>query len=186
MSTPSCACARDATGHLTSDSLCPVHAEVDPCLTTSQVTGRRRKGTIRSGVCTNCGWSGPQPQPPRTANVWVQLGPELQEFPIVEVEFDGEVHRCIGAQAVSAFGDRWSLDGEAIGQTRNHTPASADLDGTAWIFATLDAATFRGVPQIRFHFWETVDGESDLWRLDQAPISLVFGVEEIADERKEA
>lgn len=37
--------------------LCAVHAETDPCLTTARVTGRRRKGTIRSGTCTACGWS---------------------------------------------------------------------------------------------------------------------------------
>lgn len=42
-------------------SLCPVHADSDPCLTMSQVTGRRRKGTIRRGVCTACGHDSRRP-----------------------------------------------------------------------------------------------------------------------------
>lgn len=51
---PRCCCARHADGSVTT-SRCPVHAEVDPCLTMSWVTGRRRTGTIRHGVCTACG-----------------------------------------------------------------------------------------------------------------------------------
>ena len=51
-----CACARHNDGSVTT-FLCPVHADSDPCLTVSQVTGRRRKGTIRRGVCTACGHS---------------------------------------------------------------------------------------------------------------------------------
>lgn len=176
--TPNCACARHDDDSITT-SLCPVHATEDPCLTESRITRRRRKGTIRRGVCTNCGWSGPQPrEPEQTGSVWVQIGPEMQEYPVIEVEFDGAIHRCINAEAVSAFGDRWVMEGQRAGKSRNHTSASAELDGTSWIFATLDAGTFRGVPEIRFHYWETVDGERDLWRLDQAPIALVFGVEE--------
>lgn len=50
-----CACARNRDGSRTT-MLCPTHADQDPCLTMAQVTGRRRKGTIRNGVCTNCGW----------------------------------------------------------------------------------------------------------------------------------
>lgn len=52
--TPACCCATNQDGSVTT-SLCPRHAAVDPCLTTSQVTGRRRRGTIRRGVCTACG-----------------------------------------------------------------------------------------------------------------------------------
>ena len=39
-----------------SKMLCPKHADVDPCLSMSLVTGKRRKGTIRNGTCSNCGW----------------------------------------------------------------------------------------------------------------------------------
>ena len=49
-----CACARHTDGSVTT-FLCSVHADQDPCLTMAQVTGRRRKGTIRRGVCTSCG-----------------------------------------------------------------------------------------------------------------------------------
>lgn len=51
---PRCACAINADGSTTT-MLCPVHADTDPCLKMAQVTGRRRKGTIRRGTCTNCG-----------------------------------------------------------------------------------------------------------------------------------
>ena len=40
-----------------SNMLCPKHADTDPCLSSSLVTGKRRKGTIRNNTCTNCGWS---------------------------------------------------------------------------------------------------------------------------------
>jgi len=52
---PACACATYADGsrHAT---LCAPHAADDPCLTASRITGKRRKGTIRRGVCTFCGW----------------------------------------------------------------------------------------------------------------------------------
>lgn len=109
------------------------------------------------------------------SSVWVQVGPELREFPITEVAFEGEFHDCVSDEAVAAFAERWVLDGEAIGETRDHTPASAEVPGTPWIFATLDPATFRGVPRIRFHFWETVDAAVDLWRLDRAPIEIMTG-----------
>lgn len=49
-----CSCARHTDGSVTT-FLCSVHADTDPCLTMSSVTGRRRKGTIRRGVCTACG-----------------------------------------------------------------------------------------------------------------------------------
>ena len=39
-----------------SDMLCPKHADVDPCITVSLVTRKRRKGTLSSGACSNCGW----------------------------------------------------------------------------------------------------------------------------------
>lgn len=38
-------------------TLCPEHADTDPCLTKSLVTGKRRKGTIKRGTCTSCGWT---------------------------------------------------------------------------------------------------------------------------------
>lgn len=49
-----CACAHNLDGSVTT-MLCPAHAEIDPCWTRASVTGRRRKGTIRRGVCTACG-----------------------------------------------------------------------------------------------------------------------------------
>lgn len=52
-----CACAKNNDGSRTT-FLCPSHADSDPCETKSRVTGRRRKGTIRNGRCTNCGWQG--------------------------------------------------------------------------------------------------------------------------------
>ncbi|WIE81482.1 hypothetical protein [Curtobacterium sp. MCSS17_016] len=52
-----CACAKHNDGSRTT-FLCPTHADSDPCETTSRVTGKRRKGTIRNGRCTNCGWRG--------------------------------------------------------------------------------------------------------------------------------
>jgi hypothetical protein len=51
---PRCACAHNRDGSVTT-LLCPVHSDTDPCLRMSHVTGRRRKGTIRHGVCTACG-----------------------------------------------------------------------------------------------------------------------------------
>ena len=50
----SCSCARNTDGSVTR-FLCPAHADTDPCFTVSLVTGKRRKGTIRKGVCTYCG-----------------------------------------------------------------------------------------------------------------------------------
>jgi len=52
--TRTCVCARHDDSSVTT-FLCPLHADVDPCLTMAQVTGRRRKGSIRNGVCSNCG-----------------------------------------------------------------------------------------------------------------------------------
>lgn len=49
-----CACAHNRDGSTTT-MLCPVHADQDPCLTMSQVTGRRRKGSIVRGRCSSCG-----------------------------------------------------------------------------------------------------------------------------------
>lgn len=59
MKIATCACAHHDDGTVTT-FLCPVHAETDPCLTKAQVTGRRRNGTIRRGVCTACGHRSPQ------------------------------------------------------------------------------------------------------------------------------
>lgn len=53
---PTCSCATHTDGS-TTNLLCPVHADTDPCATTSRVTGKRRKGTVRRGTCTACGWS---------------------------------------------------------------------------------------------------------------------------------
>lgn len=49
-----CVCATHNDGSVTT-STCPVHADQDPCLTMSLITGRRRTGTIRRGTCTACG-----------------------------------------------------------------------------------------------------------------------------------
>ena len=57
MSAAACCCARHNDGSVTK-FLCPIHADADPCLTFAQVTGKRRKGTIRRGVCTHCGHGG--------------------------------------------------------------------------------------------------------------------------------
>jgi hypothetical protein len=51
-----CACTVNNDGSVYS-ILCREHADSDPCFTFSRVTGKRRKGTIRAGKCTNCGWS---------------------------------------------------------------------------------------------------------------------------------
>lgn len=50
-----CACAHNADGSITK-MLCPAHADTDPCTTMSQVTGKRRKGSIVRGTCNHCGW----------------------------------------------------------------------------------------------------------------------------------
>lgn len=50
-----CVCARHTDGSVTT-YLCPRHADTDPCLTMAAVTGRRRTGSIRGGVCSACGW----------------------------------------------------------------------------------------------------------------------------------
>src|SRR5574343_1803867 len=60
---PACACAPAADGTATATMLCPRHADEDPCATLASVTGRRRKGPVRGGTCTSCGWS--RPAPPR-------------------------------------------------------------------------------------------------------------------------
>lgn len=49
-----CSCVEHGDGSVTT-MLCPLHADTDPCLTMAQVTGRRRTGTIRRGVCSACG-----------------------------------------------------------------------------------------------------------------------------------
>lgn len=51
-----CTCARHADG-TTSPTFCPTHAGTDPCIILHAITGRRRRGTIRNGTCTACGWS---------------------------------------------------------------------------------------------------------------------------------
>ncbi|MFE6967014.1 hypothetical protein ACFVAJ_18020 [Agromyces sp. NPDC057679] len=55
-----CACAVNSD-RSTTTMLCSIHADTDPCLTVAQVTGKRRKGTIRSGRCTACGWTETRP-----------------------------------------------------------------------------------------------------------------------------
>lgn len=55
-----CVCARHTDGSVTT-FICPAHADNDPCLTESLVTGRRRKGTVRRGVCTSCGHGSGRP-----------------------------------------------------------------------------------------------------------------------------
>lgn len=52
---PGCVCAYTEDGDAIT-WVCPKHADTDPCLQSSLITGKRRKGTIRRGVCTNCGW----------------------------------------------------------------------------------------------------------------------------------
>lgn len=51
-----CSCAT-YSDKSTNNSMCSQHATQDPCLTVSLVTGRRRKGSIKSTGCTNCGWN---------------------------------------------------------------------------------------------------------------------------------
>lgn len=57
---PGCACADYNDGSVFRGN-CALHADQDPCYWTSRITGKRRKGTIKRGTCTNCGWHGPQP-----------------------------------------------------------------------------------------------------------------------------
>lgn len=52
-----CSCAHNDDGSTTT-LMCPVHGKEDPCAVMASVTGRRRRGSIRRGVCTNCGWKG--------------------------------------------------------------------------------------------------------------------------------
>jgi hypothetical protein len=89
-----CVCATHADGSVTT-SMCPRHADTDPCLTMAMVTGRRRTGTIRRGVCTSCGHGSsaavtyaervhhgmltyPTPENPGT-DAWEQLGPAMTD-----------------------------------------------------------------------------------------------------------
>ena len=57
--TTRCTCAHHSDGSTTT-MLCPQHAHHDPCATMASVTGRRRKGSIRRGVCSSCGWTEPE------------------------------------------------------------------------------------------------------------------------------
>lgn len=57
---PRCVCPTYNDGSVYHGT-CALHATQDPCLTMSLITGTRRKGTIKSGTCTNCGWHGQQP-----------------------------------------------------------------------------------------------------------------------------
>jgi hypothetical protein len=95
MTARACSCARNTDGSVTT-TLCPRHAATDPCLTMSTVTGRRRTGTIRRGVCTSCGHGAevtaptyaervhhgmltyPTPENPGT-DAWEQLGPAMTD-----------------------------------------------------------------------------------------------------------
>jgi hypothetical protein len=56
--TEMCACATNWDGSVTT-MLCPIHAQQDPCWTLARVTGKRRKGAVRRGTCTHCGWRHP-------------------------------------------------------------------------------------------------------------------------------
>ncbi len=58
--TARCCCAHNLDGSTTT-LLCPQHADTDPCHTMAQVTGKRRKGGIKQGACTNCGWGRSSP-----------------------------------------------------------------------------------------------------------------------------
>jgi len=53
---PECSCAHNKDGSTTT-MLCPTHADSDPCYTMASVTGKRRRGSIVRGRCTNCGWA---------------------------------------------------------------------------------------------------------------------------------
>jgi len=50
-----CACATNTDGTKTT-LLCPIHATDDPCLTLARVTGKRRRGSMKRGRCSNCQW----------------------------------------------------------------------------------------------------------------------------------
>jgi hypothetical protein len=63
-----CSCAHHADGSTTA-TLCSLHADQDPCERMAQITGKRRKGTIRAGRCTACGWT--EPKPAAEWHVWV-------------------------------------------------------------------------------------------------------------------
>jgi hypothetical protein len=69
--TRGCSCAHDIEGVVTTTMLCPLHASTDPCLTIASVTGKRRHGTIRRGVCTSCGWSAATIKPGERLEVFV-------------------------------------------------------------------------------------------------------------------
>ena len=56
MSATYCCCAHHDDGSVTT-SLCPLHAKEDPCARMALVTRTRRRGSIRRGVCSNCGWN---------------------------------------------------------------------------------------------------------------------------------
>lgn len=58
MMAPACYCTVNRDGSVSS-SHCPQHAEQDPCARVALITGRRRTGTIRRGVCTACGHGAP-------------------------------------------------------------------------------------------------------------------------------
>jgi hypothetical protein len=53
--TRQCSCAHNTDG-TTTTFLCPTHADQDPCLTKAEIMGKRRKGSIRRGRCSRCGW----------------------------------------------------------------------------------------------------------------------------------
>lgn len=54
---PTCSCAHDRDGAVTSTLFCSLHNDEDPCGAVVRITGKRRKGSIKNGVCTACGWA---------------------------------------------------------------------------------------------------------------------------------
>lgn len=74
---PQCACATYDDGSVHS-SLCPLHAELDPCEVFARVTGKRRTGTIRRGTCTHCGWKDRTWRPTST---WTRV-PRGERYPL--------------------------------------------------------------------------------------------------------
>jgi len=93
---PSCTCARHADGSVTT-FLCSAHADQDPCLTMAQTTGRRRKGTIRRGVCTSCGHRAAPPK----------LSDEVYEA--AEAAYDREDQAWFNAQTTETLVAMWAL-----------------------------------------------------------------------------
>lgn len=105
-----CSCARHGDGSVTT-SMCPLHADEDPCYTMALVTGKRRKGSIINGVCSNCGWTSSGATASKTAEFGGPGGLGFYEVGDLVVLtngsvgiYDGEVSQV--ASYVVADGDR--------------------------------------------------------------------------------